>query len=246
MAIRKNRRCHCRRMGGMEILKKEITYERGINGSYMILPVGAVQRKGYAKRMILENRIRGFLPVTYRLGEEGEAYEYQVSALISLAEYLEHHWLKARLLKQWVFALCQAVTEMGEYLLTEDHLWLTPETIFLRESEEAALEGDFYFCLYPEEDQDRKEQLRQLLKYLMERTDPTDETCALLCYELYGLVQKENFCLQEFMEALERWARPEVPQEPKKDTEKKKQKKKRSKQLFASGKNSGIMKLVRS
>ena len=75
----------------------------------------------------------------------------------------------------------------------------------------------------------------------MERTDPADETCAIQCYELYGLVQKDNFCLQEFMEALERWAGEDLRKEP----EKKKEKKKRPKQLFANGKNSGIMKLAR-
>lgn len=219
----------------------EITYERGINGTYMILPSQIGQQKGYAKRMILENSIRGCLPVEKRCQEDGESYEYKVSSLISLAEYLEHHPLKASVLKQWVFSLCQTVTELGEYLLTEEHLWLTPETVFLRGSETDPFEGNFYFCLYPHGEQDRKEQLRQLLKYLMERTDPADGSCAVLCYELYGSVQKENFCLREFMEILERWARPEQPEEP----EKKKEKKKPPKQPFASRRNSGIMKLVR-
>ena len=223
----------------------EITYERGINGTYMILPVQSRQQEGkkesYARRMILENDIRGCLSVGQRCQEDGEGYEYKVSALISLAEYLEHHPLKTPVLKQWVFSLCQTVTELGEYLLTEAHLWLTPETVFLRGSETEPFEGNFYFCLYPHGEQDRKEQLRQLLKYLMERTDTTDDSCAILCYELYGLVQKENFCLREFMEALERWAAPE----PAEESEKKKEKKKRTKQPFASRRNSGIMKLAR-
>lgn len=223
----------------------EITYERGLNGTYMIVPVQNGQQEGqqenYARRMILENSIQGCLPVAQRCQESGECYEYKVSSLISLAEYLEHHPLRTPVLKQLVFSLCQTVTELGEYLLTEIHLWLTPETVFLRGSETDPFEGNFYFCLYPDEVQNKKEQLRQLLKYLMERTDTADGSCAVLCYELYGLVQKENFCLREFMESLERWAIPKLPEEP----EKKKEKKKRPKQPFASRRNSGIMKLAR-
>ncbi len=218
----------------------EITYERGINGTYMILPGQSDNDVGYAKPMILENYIRGFLPVAQRGHEAGNSYEYRVSALISLAEYLEHHPLRSVVLKQWVFTLCQAVTELEEYLLTEEYLWLSPETVFLRGSETEPFEGSFYFCLYPDTRQDAREQLRQLIKYLMEQTDPADEDCACMCYELYGLVQKDNFCLQEWMEALERWARMDLQKEP----EKKKEKKKRPKQLFANGRNSGIMKQV--
>jgi hypothetical protein len=51
-------------------------------------------------------------------------------------------------------------------------------------------------------------------------------------------VQKDNFCIGEYMEALERWALWSQSQE----AEKKKEKKKRPKQLFASGRNSGIIK----
>ncbi len=222
----------------MEIVTREITYERGINGTYMILPGHPDGGVGYAKRMILENRIQGFLPMVQRYHEDGESYEYKVSSLISLAEYLEHQPLRSAVLKQWVFALCQAVTELEEYLLTEKYLWLSPETTFLRGSETEPFEGNFYFCLYPDARQDTKEQLRQLLKYLMERVDPADEACAQMCYELYGLVQKDNFCIQECMEALERWAQ----WQPQTDPEKKKEKKKRPKQLFASGRNSGIIK----
>ena len=213
----------------------EITYERNLQGAYMILPAGQ-EDIGYGRRMILENTIRGFLPIQKQSGEEGDCYQYNISSLISLAEYLEHHPLRERFLKQWIFMLCQAVTELEEYLLTEEFLWLTPETIFVRDKESEPFEGTFLFCLYPDQRQEVKAQLNQLLKYLMEQTDRADDRCAVMCYELYGLVQKENFCLREFMEALERWAQPVPQKEP--------EKKKRPKQLFASRRNSGIMKLA--
>ena len=216
----------------------EIRYERGINGAYMILPGQPDGKAGYAKRMILENQIRGFLPVAQRYYDDDVSYEYKVSSLISLAEYLEHHALQSVVLKQWVFTLCQAVTELEEYLLTEEYLLLSPETIFLRGSESEPFQGNFYFCLYPDARQDAREQLHQLIKYMMERTDPSDKDCGPMCYELYGAVQKDNFCIGEYMEALERWALWPQSQE----AEKKKEKKKRPKQLFASGRNSGIIK----
>lgn len=232
----------------------EITYERGINGTYMVVPGQKESTVGYARRMILENQIRGFLPMTQRCQEEGECYEYKVSALISLAEYLEHKPLRAPMLKQWVFALCRVVAELEEYLLTEEYLWLSPETIFLRGSETEPFQGEISFCLYPDVRQDAKEKLRQMIKYMMERTDPTEEDCARMCYELYGLAQKDNFCLKEYMDALERWAqcpaqdqagkkKEKIKEKTKEKTKgKTKEKKKRQNQPFAVGRNSGIIK----
>lgn len=214
----------------------EITYERDLRGARMLLPVCPQSEVGYPRRMILENTIRGCLLPQKRCGESENWYEYEISSLVSLEEYLEHHPLRERFLKQWVFMLCQTVTELGEYLLTEDFLYLTPETIYVRGNESGTSQEQFLFCLYPDERQDVKTQLRQLLKYLMEKTDRADDGCAVMCYELYSLVQKDNFCLREFMEALERWAQEEPPKEP--------EKKKRTKQLFASRRNSGIMKRV--
>ena len=215
---------------------KEAVYERDLQGAYMLLPAMSQSAVGYPRRMIRENTIRGFLPMQIRGGEEGESYCYGISSLMSLEEYLAHHVLEERFLKQLVFSLCQAVEQLGEYLLTEEFLLLTPETIFVRETEAVPFVGTFLFCLYPDERQNVKEALTQWTKYLIDRTDRSDDRCAVMCYELYGLVQKENFCLGEFMEALERWSLPAVPKEP--------EKKKRSKQLFASRRNSGIMKAV--
>lgn len=216
----------------------EIRYERGINGTYMILPGQPEETPGFARPMILNNNIPGCLPVSARHEEDGLCYEYKVSALISLAEYLEHHTLRRQVLKQWLFRLCQVVAELEEYLLTEDYLWLSPETVFLRGSETEPFLGNFYFCLYPDRRQNAREQLQDLLKYLMERTDPQDPGCGQMCYELYGLVQKENFCIQECMEVLENYARWQPP----KEQERKGERKKGQKQLFARKRNSGIIK----
>lgn len=212
----------------------EISYERDLSGTSMILTTQTEQEPGYGMRMILENTIRGFLPVQKRLEEERIVYRYKISSLISLEEYLEHHTLGQNFLKQLIFTLCQSVTELGEYLLTEEYLLLRPDTVFVRESGSEPFADTFLYCLYPARRQNVKEDLRQLLKYLMEKTDRSDDRVAVMCYELYGLVQKENFCLREFMDALERWALPA----PEADTDTKK----RVNPLFARRRNGGIMK----
>ena len=184
--------------------------------------------------MILENDLRGFLPIRCRSGEEGTVYEYCVSSRVSLLEYTEHTPVSDVFLKQLIFTLCQAMEELGEYLLSEKHVLLGPETIFVQEESSAPFGGSFLFCLYPDQSWELRDSLRQLIKFLMEKTDRTQGHCAELCYELYGQLQKENFCLKEFMEALERWSVPVPAPEQ--------EKKKGSKQLFARRRNGGIMK----
>ncbi len=207
----------------------EIAYERNLSGAHMILPRQEPVEIGYQRRMILENQIRGFVSLQSR----DQEYDYDISSLVSLKEYLDHSSLQCGCLKQLIFSLYQAVTELGRYLLTEEFLYLTPETIFVQTHEAVPFQGTFLFCLYPDFRQDVRGRLSQLLKFLMDKTDPGDDSCAVLCYELYGLVQKENFYLKEFMEALERHAEPLTGPES--------EKKKRAKQLFAGRRNSGII-----
>ena len=207
----------------------EIRYERDLTDAYMILPAGAGQ-EDYRRRMILENPMRGFLRVEKRAQDREEFYCYRISGRTGLEEYLEHTPMKTAVLKQLIFSICQSVTALGEYLLNEESLFLTPETIFIEEREEPVT---FTFCLYPDERQDVRERLRQLMKYLMGKTDTEDETCASLCYELYGLFQKENFCLRECLPLLEQTQPPDPIHEP--------EKKNRTKQFFASRRNRGII-----
>lgn len=210
--------------------QKEIRYERDLVNAYMVLP--AKEETSYQSRMVLENHIRGFLPVRKRCHNGESNYYYLISSQISLAEYLEHAPLTEKFLKQLVFTLFQSAVILGDYLLTEKILLLEPETIFVQGN----LGDDvhtFNMCLYPDEEQDVKESLRQLMKYLMAKADRSEEACAGMCYELYGLLQKENFCLREFMTVLEKSATPDPVKEP--------EKKKWTKQFFPSRRNSAIM-----
>ena len=212
----------------------EIRYERSLIHAEMILPAEQNERKKYFRRMILENRMRGFVPVSFHQADREMAYYYRISGLISLKEYLEHDFLRLEFLKQLIFSLCRCTEALEEYLLAEDCLLVDPCTIFVEERDEP----EFLFCLYPDGGRTVREDIHELLKYLMGRTDPEDERCAALCYRLYELLQKENFYLGEFMTALEeREEEKTILLEP--------EKKKGKKQLFASRRNGGIIKPAR-
>lgn len=212
-------------------MNMEIRYERDLMHVYMVLPAGG-ENGGYRNKMILENRIQGFLPVRKRCRNGKEEYCYEVSSQISLEEYLEHRPLASGVLRQLIFTICRLPDALGEYLLTEGNLLLHPETIFFQEET-----NRFLLCLYPDERQDVRAQLQELLKYLMGKADKEEERCGTLCYELYGLLQKENFCLPEFLAVLEQNPTQTLPGEP--------EKKKRVKQFFAGRRNSGIIKPIR-
>lgn len=212
-------------------MSREIRYERDLMHVYMVLPASGGPAD-YRHGMILENRIPGFLPVRMRQRNGEEEYLYDISSQVSLEEYLEHRPLSAGFLRQLAFTVCRLPEALRDFLLSEESLVLEPETIFYREDR-----GQFLLCLYPDGKQEVKENLRALLKYLMEKADPEDASCGALCYELYGRLQKENFCLSEFQAVLEENAAKDAPKEP--------EKKKRAKQFFAGRRNSGIMKPVR-
>ncbi len=218
----------------MEICYEQIRYERSLSQAVMILPASQDGEEKFFRKMILENRIRCFVPVRLSETGNGPEYRYRISGLVSLEEYLEHDFLREEFLKQLIFTLCRCSKELEEYLLAEDCLLVKSCAVFVAQG----CEPEFLFCLYPDGEQDVRQDIHDLLKYLMGKTDPTDEKCAALCYRLYGLLQKENFYLGEFMAALEEAGEErEVPSET--------EKKKWTKQLFAGRRNSAIIKSVR-
>lgn len=196
-------------------MDKEIQYQRDLGNAYMLIRAGTGQGD-FRRRMVLENRIPQALFISQGTGRETGMYRYQISSRISLAEYLQHSPLRLPVCKQLVYALCKSLRRLGEYLLTEENLLILPETIYMEKSgqdkQRTALgtpeseEWDFFFCLYPDEIQDARTALKDLLKYLMEKTDPAEKTetsCAWLLYELYQRTLKENFCAAEFLQVME-------------------------------------------
>lgn len=188
----------------------EIRYEREANYACMVLE--AQPKVGFERRMVLENRIDGFVPVSLRLVDDREELCYGITGLMSLKEFLEHSSLRCAVLKQFIFTLCCLADRLEDYLLSADCLVLEPETIFLRRetvSENAFIvkqeeaEWIFSLCVCPHAEQNLKDSLCKVVRYLMEKADPLDEACASLCYSLYEVLQKENFCLSEFMTILE-------------------------------------------
>lgn len=195
-------------------MDKKIQYQRDLTGAYMLIPAGTEQGD-FRSRMILENEIPHFLTTVQDSRGEGRYYRYLISSRISLAEYFKHAPLRLTVCKQFVYTLCRGLQALGEYLLTEESLLLTPDTIYMERQGQKDLwrpgssweeEWEFFFCLYPDEIQDARTNLRDLLKYLMEKTDPaekSEESCALFLYGLYQMTLKENFCASEFLQAME-------------------------------------------
>ncbi len=183
----------------------EKQYERDAAGTTLLIKDTGTEK--YLRRMITENRIPGFLPVQEQIREEGTVYAYSISGLVSLKEYLKHHIFTGKILRQLIFTLCQSSETLEEYLLPFEGVRLEPDMIFLDDKETP----HFFLCYCPEDFYADNQGLSDLLKYLMEQTDPAETDCAALCYQLYGKLQKENFCLSEFMDAVDESTDTEAP-----------------------------------
>lgn len=200
-----------------------IRYRRSLNGAYMLLP-GTNERETFRHRMILENEIPHFLSVTKMEGEE-VYYQYEISSKISLEEYLQHTPLCQEVCKQLIYTLCRSVETLEEYMLTEESLLLLPETIYIEENSQENSQV-FYFCLYPDGGRNTREDLQKLLKYLMDHTEVSEEgrdDSPQILYTLYDCTLKDNFCIREFLQAMEtetqrrQEAKTEYPEEKKKE-----------------------------
>lgn len=185
----------------------QISYERGMNHNYMVLSecdffgTSKDRNSDYRVRMLLENKIKGLLPVTYRQVNGESKYYYEINSLQSLDRMLEKRELKYREMRAVLLGCINLFEQLEEYLLSGEQIIIRAEFIYVNvESMEP------YFVCYPEYKGDVRVSFMEFTDMLLTRLDHTDEQAVMLGYQVYRYTRNPNYVLDEirgFMEYTE-------------------------------------------
>lgn len=177
----------------------EISYERKHNESFMVI-AGNGKSIDYENKMINANHISSLLTMSSFEIDGKEKRSYTISRKENLEDYIDAHDLTIEVLERIIINLQLALDEIGKYLIDEQHIWISKESVFMEKT------NDNYklsLCYYPGEFGSVQEQFRELMGFFISKASQENRESTKLMYMAYDLCLKDDFTLEEIIDCLQ-------------------------------------------
>lgn len=179
------------------------SYERSMNHNYMILSKcnffdTSVSNTDFRTRMLLENNIKGLLPVSLRQINGEDRYYYEINSLQAFDRLYDHKEMRYDQLKALLCGCADMFEHLEEYLLDGNQIIIKSDYIYINvETSEP------YFVCYPEYTGDVRLSFMQFIDELLTKIDHTDQHAVMLGYQIYRYTRNPNFVISEIKNMLE-------------------------------------------
>lgn len=169
----------------------EVSYSRRLDYQYMIVDVGEDTASDYRLSMLIHNRIDGFLPVHIQQMNGKSTLNYEITSLEDLPSFLDARKIAYDEMVSLLLQFCNAVSEVGRYLLDGEGILLEPQYIFVSKSLERVR-----FCYYPYSHMPLYQSVNVLCRFLIDHIDYDDRKSLELAYGLFQESLKENLSIR--------------------------------------------------
>ncbi len=164
-----------------------------VNGNYLLIMTDEINVSGYELKMFEYNQIKGFLPISVSRINNTVAYQYQIMQYESFVKKCGNEAITFAHMKKIFSEITLLVHTAAEYLLNVDSILLNPEYIYLNGEE-------LLFCYYPSCGQSFNKSIRELMEYILERLEHSNQETVMAAYGLYQKILKNNFTMDGLME----------------------------------------------
>lgn len=151
----------------------------------------------FREKMLMENRVSGYLPLTVETENEKKLYLYDISGCRSLADYMQEGPVDGKLLKTLLAELEKIFIRGKSFMLEEDNYVLHPDALFF------TLEGCLMCAYLPGYEKNIKLQLCELLGYMLDTIDVSDKTSVYYFYTTLVTAREENCTFKTLLAGLE-------------------------------------------
>ena len=175
-----------------------VSYKRTSNKNYMIIE-GEDCPLGFETSMFLENKPASLLE-SHTMEINGYIqYWYDITGKKSLRDFFDQEGITKENLKSAFFGIQKSLLSLAEYLIGEDHLYLTVDTIFFDQK----THGGIYLCFCPLSLPPHTDQLQSIAQHLITTVDHHNPEATKLCYDMYGITEQNRFSLSDFIGVLD-------------------------------------------
>ncbi|MCM1467596.1 MAG: FHA domain-containing protein [Alistipes sp.] len=166
-----------------------------VSGNYLLIMTNEQNISGYELKMFEYNDIKGFLPISVVRINNMITYQYRIMQSESLVKKYGSKTFSIADIKNIFSEITLLIHRAEEYLLNIDSVLLNPEYIFMNGEE-------LLFCYFPWDGQSFGKSVRELMEYILERLDHSEQQTVMTAYGLYQKILKNNFTMDGLMEEL--------------------------------------------
>ncbi len=174
---------------------KEITYERNLTGSYMIISAPACTDMD--EKLMLHRKLPGLLPVEKAYVDGSGQYWYNISGKQSLDCYCRVREIGMEFIERMIISICNEMETLEWNLIQAKCLVLEPELVFI-----TSQNREFIFTIYPENDGCAEKSFQQLMEYLLTKVDHKDAEAVRASYGIYEKTLEEGFSISEIRDCI--------------------------------------------
>lgn len=178
--------------GEKERMKKY--YKNNLKSSYMVIEEDHAAND-FQTQMLHFNQIPGLLNTTVKYINNNSHYYYDISGKTSLKTHFENKKLSGKQIKQLVETILYVTKDIEKYMLDGMGILLDPEDIYCEKEK-------YYFCYYPGQSENVKEEFHRLTEFFVREVDYKDREGVHMAYTLHKETMEENYSIENIMEQL--------------------------------------------
>lgn len=183
-----------------------IKYKRDLNKSVMIVETDT-HYEGFEEKMISNNEISSLLDFTLVQQGETNSLWYDISGKKSLKGIFLSEGINTMSLKSIIYAIQNAIEGIKPYLLKEENILISLETLFFC-GQDAQLRC--YLTYVPGACFDFSEEFKSVAEYIVQNVDHEDTKSVMTCYKLFERIYEGDFTLSEILEVLDDYKEKEM------------------------------------
>lgn len=165
------------------------------NEKYLSIQRSKFDENDYHIQMIMNNNIKGLLPIKIRNINNEKELLYEISTMISLINIFDRSLIKKEELLKLVIAIKQLEDNLKEYLLSANHIKFDLNYIYYRSKQ-----NQYYFCYCPEEVDDFNLQMKTLFNQILDHINYNDRETVSIAYSMQEITSRDDFALEELLE----------------------------------------------
>lgn len=146
----------------------------------------------YQMPMLRQNQLDGILKVEGCEVNGQARYTYEISGMTSMKTMYENTNMKKREIEAVITRILEVTETLQCYMLNPNCLVLKPEYIFYKEN-------NWYFCYFPDMEEDLYKLFHELTEYFVKMLDYQDTEGIFLAYELHKATLQEHYDLELIM-----------------------------------------------
>lgn len=184
---------------GERMSEMEVSYKKDGNSNFMILKEQAIDESDYRFQMIMNNHIKGLVPMSVKSINNQQDIYYETTSLVSI----ESAYSKKRMSGEDIYNLIKSIRDLSdtisEYLLNINNIIFDTAYVYVKKQEKK-----YNFCYYPKTDSNFQENLREFFDKLLEFVNHNDRKAVLIAYGIQKVTIGDNFTVRDLLDCAER------------------------------------------